>query len=96
MEVGIYVAILTTGKYAPAIAMAILDHNAKFESDRIPLKGISIGNQFTDPNSQILTHAAQAFYLGLVDEAQSEHLLSLAHEAIAKNLVTQGSWSLTC
>jgi carboxypeptidase C (cathepsin A) len=51
------------------------------------LKGISIGNQWTDPNTQILTHAAQAFYLGLVDEAQSQNLLSLAHEAVAKNLV---------
>lgn len=50
---------------------------------------MSIGNQWTDPNTQILTHAAQAFYLGLVNEAQSEHLLGLAHEAIAKNLVSQ-------
>ena len=49
---------------------------------------MSIGNQWTDPNTQILTHAAQAFYLGLVNEAQSEHLLSLAHEAISKNLVS--------
>ena len=48
---------------------------------------MAIGNQWTDPNTQILTHASQAFYLGLVDECQSEHLLSLAHEAIAKNLV---------
>jgi carboxypeptidase C (cathepsin A) len=51
------------------------------------LKAISIGNQWTDPNTQIMTHASQAFYLGLVNEAQSEHLLALAHEAIAKNLV---------
>jgi hypothetical protein len=50
---------------------------------------MAIGNQWTDPNTQILTHAAQAFYLGLVNEAQSEHLLGLAHEAIAKNLVPQ-------
>jgi enoyl-CoA hydratase/carnithine racemase len=55
------------------------------------LKAISIGNQWTDPNTQILTHAAQALYLGLVNEAQSEHLLGLAHEAIAKNLVSQGN-----
>jgi len=48
---------------------------------------MAIGNQWTDPNSQILTHAAQAFYLGLVDEAQSQHLLTLAHEAIEINLV---------
>jgi hypothetical protein len=48
---------------------------------------MSIGNQWTDPNTQILTHAAQAFYLGLVDERQSEHLVALAHEAVAKNLV---------
>jgi carboxypeptidase C (cathepsin A) len=51
---------------------------------------MAIGNQWTDPNTQILSHASQAFYLGLVDESQSEHLLSLAHEAIAKNLVSPG------
>ena len=55
---------------------------------------MAIGNQWTDPNTQILTHASQAFYLGLVDECQSEHLLSLAHEAIAKNLVSPRSWVL--
>jgi vitellogenic carboxypeptidase-like protein len=76
-----------TGKYGPSIATAILDYNEKPHTNKIPLKGMSIGNQWTDPNSQILTHAAQAFYLGLVDEAQSQHLLALAHEAIAKNLV---------
>lgn len=48
---------------------------------------MSIGNQLTDPNTQILTHAPQAFFLGLVDEAQSHHLQAIAHEAIAKNLV---------
>ena len=48
---------------------------------------MSIGNQWTDPNTQILTHGPQAFYLGLVDEEQSHHILSLAHEAIARNLV---------
>jgi vitellogenic carboxypeptidase-like protein len=78
---------LIIGKYAPSIATAILDYNEKTHGDKIPLKGMSIGNQWTDPNTQILTHAAQAFYLGLVDEAQSQHLLSLAHDAIAKNLV---------
>lgn len=78
------------GKYVPSIATAILDYNENTinEEKKIPLKGMSIGNQWTDPNTQILTHASQAFYLGLVDEAQSQHLLSLAHEAIAKNLVS--------
>jgi vitellogenic carboxypeptidase-like protein len=76
------------GKYAPAIATAILDYNDETQGEKIPLKGMSIGNQWTDPNTQILTHAAQAFYLGLVDERQSNHLLALAHEAIAKNLVS--------
>ena len=55
--------------------------------EKIPLVGMSIGNQWTDPNTQILTHGPQAFYLGLVDEEQSHHILSLAHEAIARNLV---------
>jgi vitellogenic carboxypeptidase-like protein len=77
---------LTLGKYAPSIATAILDYNEQ-TSDSIPLKGIAIGNQWTDPNTQVLTHAAQAFYLGLVDEAQSQHLLSIAHEAVGINLV---------
>lgn len=76
-----------TGKYAPSIATAILDYNEDRRTEKIPLKGMSIGNQWTDPNTQVLTHAAQGFYLGLVDEAQSQHLLSLAHEAVAKNLV---------
>ena len=65
-----------------------MDYNDETQGEKIPLKGMSIGNQWTDPNTQILTHAAQAFYLGLVDERQSNHLLALAHEAIAKNLVS--------
>jgi carboxypeptidase C (cathepsin A) len=77
-----------TGKYAPSIATAILNYNENTDDEKIPLKGMSIGNQWTDPNTQILVHAAQAFYLGLVDEGQSHHLLRLAHEAIAKNLVS--------
>ena len=76
------------GKYAPAIATAILDYNERPHTNKIPLVGMSIGNQWTDPNTQILVHASQAYYLGLVDEAQSRHLLALANEAIAKNLVT--------
>jgi vitellogenic carboxypeptidase-like protein len=75
------------GKYAPSIAHAILDYNEKSHGNKIPLVGMSIGNQWTDPNTQILVHASQAYYLGLVDEAQSQHLLALAHEAIARNLV---------
>lgn len=76
------------GKYAPSIATAILDYNERPHSNKIPLVGMSIGNQWTDPNTQILVHGAQAYYLGLVDEAQSQHLLALANEAVARNLVT--------
>ena len=90
----LWVVAKQLGKYAPSIATAILDHNQR-HSDKIPLKGISIGNQWTDPNTQILTHAAQAFYLGLVDEAQSQHLLALAHAAVAKNLVSAFLTTLT-
>jgi len=75
------------GKYVPSIATAILDYNERPHSNKIPLVGMSIGNQWTDPNTQILVHAAQAYYLGLVDEAQSHHLLALANEAVARNLV---------
>ena len=75
------------GKYAPSIATAILDYNQRTETDQIPLKGLSIGNQWTDPNTQILAHAPLAFYLGLIDETQSHHLDEIAREAVKLNLV---------
>ena len=57
MEVIVSIRCLMKGKYAPTIATAILDFNEE-HMEKIPLKGVSIGNQWTDPNTQILTHAA--------------------------------------
>jgi vitellogenic carboxypeptidase-like protein len=88
MEVLCLPSKLKIGKYVPAIATAILDHNDLHEDDQIPLKKIAIGNQWTDPNTQILTHANQAFYLGLIDEEQARNLLAIANEAITKNQVS--------
>jgi carboxypeptidase C (cathepsin A) len=75
------------------MATAILDYNEDPSVEKIPLVGMSIGNQWTDPNTQILTHGPQAFYLGLIDEEQSHHILSLGHEAIARNLVATSTIS---
>lgn len=75
------------GKYVPSIATTILNDN-EARLNPIPLKGIAIGNQWTDPNTQILTHGTQAFYLGLVDDQQAQHLLSLAHQALLRNIVS--------
>ncbi|BFZ62054.1 hypothetical protein YB2330_003133 [Saitoella coloradoensis] len=74
------------GKYIPELATAILDYNLVYDKDKIPLKGISIGDQWTDPNTQIITHAPQAYYLGLIDAAQAEVLSTISQEAIALNL----------
>ncbi|ODQ55423.1 alpha/beta-hydrolase [Saitoella complicata NRRL Y-17804] len=74
------------GKYIPELATAILDYNLIYDKDKIPLKGISIGDQWTDPNTQILTHAPQAYYLGLIDAAQAEVLSNISQEAIALNI----------
>ena len=44
------------GKYQPAMASAIIDYNAKVsEKDKIPLKGVLIGDGFVDPVLQRLS-----------------------------------------
>ncbi|CAD8122173.1 unnamed protein product [Paramecium sonneborni] len=54
------------GKYVPTIAKAILDYNLNAQK-QIPLKGIGIGDPFTDPYSVIAEYAAYSFNLGLID-----------------------------
>ena len=53
-------------RYVPTIAKAILDYN-KEATKKIPLKGIGIGDPFTDPYSVIAEYAAYSFNLGLID-----------------------------
>ncbi|CAK64904.1 unnamed protein product (macronuclear) [Paramecium tetraurelia] len=54
------------GKYVPTIAKAILDYNVAAQK-KIPLKGVGIGDPFTDPYAVIAEYAAYSFNLGLID-----------------------------
>ncbi|CAD8210813.1 unnamed protein product [Paramecium pentaurelia] len=54
------------GKYVPTIAKAILDYNLNAQK-KIPLKGVGIGDPFTDPYAVIAEYAAYSFNLGLID-----------------------------
>ena len=53
-------------RYIPSIAKAILDYNSD-ATYKIPLKGIGIGDPFTDPFSVIAEYASYSFNLGLID-----------------------------
>ena len=59
------------GKYVPSIAKAIYDgnlnHNTTQNNHYINLKGIAIGDGFTDPPTITYELAAFAYNLGLID-----------------------------
>ncbi|XP_052203634.1 serine carboxypeptidase-like 50 [Diospyros lotus] len=80
------------GKYVPAIGYYILKKNAWLPaSKRVNLAGVAIGNGLTDPVSQVATHAANAYFSGLVNEKQKTLLESLQNEAV--ELTKKGNWS---
>lgn len=58
------------GKYVPALGYAIFKDSKRVENDpqkpKINLKGIAIGNGFTDPIHQ-LNHGEYLYQLGLID-----------------------------
>ncbi|CAD8157112.1 unnamed protein product [Paramecium pentaurelia] len=64
------------GKYVPTIAKAILDYNMN-AVDQIPLKGIGIGDPFTDPYSVIAEYASYSFNLGLIDVQERAQIDSI-------------------
>lgn len=53
------------GKYVPAVSHAIKDYNIKAET-KINLKGLAIGNGFTDPENQLL-YGDYLYQLGIID-----------------------------
>lgn len=53
-------------RYVPSIAQAILRFN-KDATTKVPLKGIGIGDPFTDPYSIEAEYASYAYNLGLID-----------------------------
>ncbi|GAU29113.1 hypothetical protein TSUD_58790 [Trifolium subterraneum] len=80
------------GKYVPAIGYYILEKNAKLkDSERVNLAGLAIGDGLTDPVTQVVTHAANAYYVGLINERQKKELEKAQLEAV--RLVHNGNWS---
>ncbi|GAB4840404.1 hypothetical protein Ancab_021172 [Ancistrocladus abbreviatus] len=63
------------GKYAPAIGFYILMVNSKLpDSEKVKLAGVAIGNGLTDPKTQVMTHALNAYFTGLINEKQKTQL----------------------
>ncbi|XLR23169.1 hypothetical protein S83_051077 [Arachis hypogaea] len=57
------------GKYVPAIGYYILKENSRLRgSKRVNLAGLAIGDGLTDPVTQVVTHAVNAYYIGLINE----------------------------
>ncbi|KAK3845523.1 MAG: Alpha/Beta hydrolase protein [Linnemannia gamsii] len=85
------------GKYVPSLAYAILESNQghrhryrhnddndgdDYEQIIFPLKGIALGNSLTDPIKQVRIHSEHAYFLGLVNRVQAEHMRELQEQAV--------------
>ncbi|KAK7252002.1 hypothetical protein RIF29_35665 [Crotalaria pallida] len=80
------------GKYVPALGYYILKKNEKVDgSKRVNLAGVAIGDGLTDPVTQVVTHAANAYYVGLINERQRIELEKAQEEAVW--LAKSGNWS---
>ncbi|XP_027916330.1 serine carboxypeptidase-like 50 [Vigna unguiculata] len=80
------------GKYVPAIGYYILKKNADLEgSERVNLAGVAIGDGLTDPETQVLSHAVNAYYAGLINERQKNELEKAQLEAVG--LIQKRNWS---
>lgn len=63
------------GKYGPGIASLIHMFNTRAPPHiHIPFRGLLIGNQWTDPVTEMAVHGTQAAMLGLVSNAQAKIL----------------------
>ncbi|KZV85863.1 serine carboxypeptidase [Exidia glandulosa HHB12029] len=80
------------GKYVPEIAAAIAKHNddASSAAQKIPLTTLAIGNQWTDPHTQIGVHPEHFLQIGLIDDVQAG-LLSEPIER-ARDAVKREDW----
>ncbi|XP_015960139.1 serine carboxypeptidase-like 50 [Arachis duranensis] len=80
------------GKYVPAIGYYILKENSRLRgSKRVNLAGLAIGDGLTDPVTQVVTHAVNAYYIGLINERQRNELEKDQLEAV--RLAQIGNWS---
>ncbi|KAG0145866.1 hypothetical protein CROQUDRAFT_658117 [Cronartium quercuum f. sp. fusiforme G11] len=78
------------GKYVPAIATAITEHNSKAQGQAIPLKSLTIGNQWTHPYAQIATNIDQLLYFGLISTQQAANAAVLMKQA--QEFIIQKDW----
>ncbi|KAJ0102561.1 hypothetical protein Patl1_03980 [Pistacia atlantica] len=80
------------GKYVPAIGYYTLKKNLNLpETKRVNWQGVAIGNGLTDPETQITTHALNAYFSGLINERQKSEIEKAQWEAV--KLVKMGNWS---
>eukprot|EP01005_Ploeotia_sp_CARIB1_P000600 NODE_179_length_1268_cov_405.376862_g175_i0.p1 GENE.NODE_179_length_1268_cov_405.376862_g175_i0~~NODE_179_length_1268_cov_405.376862_g175_i0.p1 ORF type:complete len:379 (+),score=100.64 NODE_179_length_1268_cov_405.376862_g175_i0:109-1137(+) len=61
------------GHYVPAFAYWVHTHNTALEdAKKIPLKGISVGDGWIDPITQVTEYPPLFFYFGLADEKEQK------------------------
>lgn len=71
------------GKYVPSIGYYIVKRNENLSiAKRVNLLGLAIGNGFTDPVTQVTTHAQTAYCLGLINQKQKTQLEKLQLEVV--------------
>ncbi|KAJ4960146.1 hypothetical protein NE237_020056 [Protea cynaroides] len=73
------------GKYVPAVGYYILQ-----QWSELNLKGIAIGDGLTHPVTQVATHAATAYYSGLINEKQRTQLEEIQAQAV--ELTQKAEW----
>ncbi|XP_003430729.1 probable serine carboxypeptidase CPVL isoform X2 [Ornithorhynchus anatinus] len=77
------------GKYVPAISHFIHTHNPTAKL-KINLKGIAIGDGFSDPASLIGGYADFMYQIGLLDEKQREYFQKQCDEILKH--IKKGNW----
>ncbi|XP_034251836.1 venom serine carboxypeptidase-like [Thrips palmi] len=79
------------GKYAPALAMAIHESNAKAGADaKINLKGLAVGNPLAEPEA-MLEYGDYLYQLGLLDDHGRQRFQQ--REAVIRDLLQQRRWT---
>ena len=79
---GLYVAGESYGgHYCPSLGASILRKKLSPGGTPVDLKGVAIGDGFTDPATQVVTKPKAAYYMGLVDEKTRDQAQIYADQA---------------